>query len=50
MEVRVLEDQTLSWLRGQLAYIILGTVFLFFGLTACAIAAIRQRTEIRILI
>jgi hypothetical protein len=37
-------------LRGQLGYIILGTVFLFFGLTACAIAAIRQRTEVRVLI
>lgn len=37
-------------LRGQLGHIILGTVFLFFGLTACAIAAIRQRTEVRVLI
>jgi hypothetical protein len=45
-----LGDQTLSLLRGQLGYIILGTVFLFFGLTACAIAAIRQRTEVRVLI
>ncbi len=45
-----LEDQSLSLLRGQLGYIILGTVFLFFGLTACAIAAIRRRTEVRILI
>jgi sigma-B regulation protein RsbU (phosphoserine phosphatase) len=45
-----LGDQPLSLLRGQLGYIILGTVFLFFGLTACAIAAIRQRTEVRVLI
>jgi hypothetical protein len=45
-----LGDQSTSLLRGQLADIILGTVFLFFGLTACAIAAIRKRTEVRILI
>jgi phosphoserine phosphatase RsbU/P len=44
-----LGDQPLSLLRGQLGYIILGTVFLFFGLTACAIAAIRQRTDVRVL-
>jgi sigma-B regulation protein RsbU (phosphoserine phosphatase) len=37
-------------LRDQLGYIILGTIFLFFGLTACAIAAIRQRTGVRILL
>jgi sigma-B regulation protein RsbU (phosphoserine phosphatase) len=37
-------------LLGQLTDIILGTVFLFFGLTACAIAAIRQRTEVRVLV
>ncbi len=36
-------------LREQLAKVILGTVFLFFGLAACAIAAVRQRTEIRVL-
>jgi hypothetical protein len=44
-----LGDQLLSLLRDQLGYIILGTVFLFFGLTACAIAAIRQRTDVRVL-
>jgi hypothetical protein len=44
-----LGDQLLSLLREQLGYIILGTVFLFFGLTACAIAAIRQRTDVRVL-
>lgn len=43
-------DQSLVLLREQLAYIILGTVFLFFGLTACAIAAIRQRTGGRVLV
>lgn len=50
LRVHALGDQSLSLFRGQLAYIILGTVFLFFGLIACAIAAIRQRTEVRILI
>jgi phosphoserine phosphatase RsbU/P len=43
-------DPSLSLLRSQLASIILGTVFLFFGLTACVIAAIRQRMEVRVLI
>jgi len=44
------EAQSLSLLRGQLGYIILGTVFVFFGLTCRAIAAIRRRTEGRVLI
>ncbi len=37
-------------LRAQLVNVVLGTIFLSFGLTACAIAAIRQRTEVRVLI
>lgn len=44
-----LEDQSLSLLRGQAGYILLGTVFLFVGLNACAIAIIRRRGELRIL-
>ncbi len=43
-------NQSLSLVRIQLAYIILGTIFLFFGFTACAIAAMRRRTEVRILV
>ena len=43
-----LSDQALSMLRGQVADIILGSVFLFIGLTACAIAAIRRRSGTRI--
>jgi len=37
-------------LRGQLADIILGGVFLFIGLAACGIAAIRRRSGVRVLI
>lgn len=37
-------------LRGQLVEIISGTVFVFIGLTACAIAAIRRRSGVRLLI
>ena len=36
-----MEDQVLALLRGQLVEIISGTVFVFVGLAACAIAAIR---------
>ena len=39
---RPLEDQVLTLLRGQLVEIISGTVFVFVGLAACAIAAIRR--------
>jgi sigma-B regulation protein RsbU (phosphoserine phosphatase) len=45
-----LEGQSLSLLRDQLGHVILGTIFLFFGLTASAIAVIRRHTEVRILI
>lgn len=40
----------LTLLRTEIAYIVLGTLFLFFGLAALTIAAIRERREIRILI
>jgi sigma-B regulation protein RsbU (phosphoserine phosphatase) len=43
-----LEDQVLATLRGQLVEIISGTVFVFIGLAACAIAAIRRRTGVRL--
>src|SRR5690242_6175389 len=45
-----LEDPVLAMLSGQLADIILGTVFLFIGLAACTIAAIRRRSGIRLFI
>lgn len=37
-------------LRGQLADIILGSIFLFIGLASCSIAAIRRRSGVRIFI
>ncbi len=43
-------DATLATLRGQVVDIILGTVFLSIGATACAIAAIRRRGGVRILV
>jgi hypothetical protein len=45
-----LEDQVLSMLRGQLANIISGAVFLFMGLATCSIGAIRQRSGVRLFI
>jgi len=37
-------------LRGQVADIIFGSVFLFIGLAACSIAAIRRRSGVRIFV
>ena len=37
-------------LRGQIAEIIIGSVFLFIGLEVCAIAAIRRRSGVRIFV
>jgi sigma-B regulation protein RsbU (phosphoserine phosphatase) len=45
-----LEDQVLAMLRGQIASIIAGAVFLFMGLAACSLAAIRGRKGIRLFI
>src|SRR5262249_23202653 len=47
---RRLEDQVLGMLRDQLADLILGTIFLFMGLAACGIAAMRRRSGVRVLI
>jgi phosphoserine phosphatase RsbU/P len=44
------EDQVLTMLRGQLVEIVSGTVFLFIGLAACAIAAIRRWRGVRLLL
>ena len=43
-----MEDQLLALLRGQLVDILFGAVFLFIGLAACSIAAIRRRSGVRL--
>ena len=43
-------DSALEVLRAQVVNIVLGTVFLSIGATACAIAAIRWRRGVRILV
>ena len=45
-----MEVLSLASLRVELAYIVMGTVFVFFGLASCAIAAIRKSTEVRVLV
>ena len=45
-----MEEQVLMMLRGQVGGIMLGTVFLFIGLAACTVAAIRRGAGIRILV
>jgi phosphoserine phosphatase RsbU/P len=45
-----LQVQELAELRTEITYIILGTLFLFFGFAALTIAAIRERREVRILV
>jgi phosphoserine phosphatase RsbU/P len=45
-----LDDQLLAMLRGQLADIVFGAVFLFIGLAACSLAAIRRRSGVRLVI
>ncbi len=45
-----MEGQVLAMLRGQLEHIISGTIFIFIGLAACSIAAIRRRSEARLFI
>ena len=43
-------DPALAMLRGDVIDIVLGTAFLTIGATACAIAAIRWRRGVRILV
>ena len=43
-------DAALETLRGEVVDIVLGTIFLSIGATACAIAAIRWRRGVRILV
>jgi sigma-B regulation protein RsbU (phosphoserine phosphatase) len=45
-----LEDQVLSMLRGQIANIVAGAVFLSMGLAACSLAALRGRSGARLFI
>lgn len=49
MDGTIAGDAALATLRGQVIDIILGTIFLSIGATACAIAAIRWRRGVRIL-
>ena len=44
------QDQVLALLRDHVAALLSGTVFLFIGLVACCIAAIRRRSEFRLLV
>ncbi len=43
-------DAVLEMLRAQVTDIVMGTIFLSIGATACAIAAIRWRSGVRILV
>jgi sigma-B regulation protein RsbU (phosphoserine phosphatase) len=45
-----LQDQALATLGGQAADIIIGTVFVFLGLSACGIAVMRRRSGVRVLV
>lgn len=45
-----MQDQLLAMLRDQLVAITTGAVFLFIGLAACCLAAVRRRREARIFI
>jgi len=45
-----LESQVLAVTRGDIGAIMLGTVFLFIGLAACTMAAIRRRSGVRLLV
>ena len=46
----LLQDQALATLRGQIIEIISGTVFVFLGLAACGIAAMRRRSGVRVFV
>jgi hypothetical protein len=46
----LLEAQALSFDRVQVLSIVLGTVFVFAGLLACGIAAVRGRGGVRMLV
>lgn len=44
------QDQMLVLFREHVAGLLLGTVFVFVGLTACCVAAARRRSEFRLLV
>jgi sigma-B regulation protein RsbU (phosphoserine phosphatase) len=50
MTVVNLADVPLATLRGEMVDIVVGTIFLSIGATLCAIAAIRWRTGVRVLV
>ena len=45
-----MEHQLLAMLRGQLADVMFGAVFLVTGLAACSVAAIRPRSGVPLII
>lgn len=45
-----LQDQALATLRGHVADLLSGAVFVFVGLAACGIAAMRRRSAVRVLV
>ena len=45
-----LTDQVAALLRGQIANIVVGSVFLFIGLASCAMATLRHRRSLRVLV
>lgn len=45
-----MDDQALALLRSQVGGIVLGTIFLFIGVAACGLAALRRRGGVRILV
>jgi sigma-B regulation protein RsbU (phosphoserine phosphatase) len=45
-----MQAQSLAVSRVDLAYIALGTIFVFFGFASCLVAAIRRRSEASVLI
>ncbi len=45
-----MQDQLLALLRNQLVAIMSGAVFLFIGLAACSLAAVRRRNGVRLVV
>jgi sigma-B regulation protein RsbU (phosphoserine phosphatase) len=43
-------DQVAAMFRGQLADIVAGSIFLFFGFASCSIAVIRRRAGVRVFV
>lgn len=44
------DEPVLALVREQLAYLVFGAIFVFVGLVACCIAALRRRAESRLLV